>query len=285
MKSRLFLLTEGNRMTEYFGQAFGEFRLEKNLTLTDFESIGISTSSLAKFERGETSMGFERVVSALEKMKVSLREFELRSSYQYRLIHEIEGAVIDRDEQVLQRISKQTGLQGERLLYLTVQTILGKLDENGRDELSELLRELEHWGYVELSVLLYTIDELRTNAASFIIEQAVKRVTRSKECQERMLQVVYHSIASFCSRGAKEHMKELFAKAEVLEKQVGENLHLKVLRLLIDGYREECFGNKSVGIKLERQALSYLEDLGASRLSAYYQLYHHRWSGGWIGRS
>jgi Rgg/GadR/MutR family transcriptional activator len=267
---------------EYFGKTFRKLRIEKGLTLAEFESLGISKSALAKFEREETSMGFNRVVSALEKMNIGLGEFELRTRYKYQLLLEIENAMFNQDVLVLQKIYNKINLVEEPLLKLSVISLLGKLDEDMRDALSEGLRRVTDWGYFELSLLLFVIGELETATISLIIEDATKKYLYTKECRERLLQIIYHAVALFSSRGSKHLAEELLTQSSKLEAQVGENLHLRMLRLLVEGYYEECYGNKALGIKLEKQILDYLNILGANQLSNYYNLYHYKWSGVWL---
>lgn len=60
-----------------YGKAFKIIRNQKKMTLNYFSKLGISRSSISKFERGHSMMKFDTLLVALQELEISLEEFEL----------------------------------------------------------------------------------------------------------------------------------------------------------------------------------------------------------------
>ena len=70
-------------MTSNIGEVFREIRLGRHLSL-DYVSRGVVTKSfLSKFERGQSSITFEKLVALLERMQVTVAEFMYRVQHYY----------------------------------------------------------------------------------------------------------------------------------------------------------------------------------------------------------
>lgn len=59
-----------------YGETFLKLRKQKGFNLIYFEQLGISKSSLGKFERGESMLGFDKLTTALQVLSVTLGEYE-----------------------------------------------------------------------------------------------------------------------------------------------------------------------------------------------------------------
>ncbi|MBW9297702.1 MAG: helix-turn-helix domain-containing protein [Pseudolactococcus raffinolactis] len=59
-----------------YGETFLRLRKQNGFNLIFFEQLGISKSSLGKFERGESMLGFDKLTTALQVLSVTLGEYE-----------------------------------------------------------------------------------------------------------------------------------------------------------------------------------------------------------------
>ncbi|MDT2871551.1 helix-turn-helix domain-containing protein [Lactococcus lactis] len=77
-----------------YGKTFKNIRLQKMLSLSFCEKVGISKSTIYRFESGQAMIGFDSLLIALYEMGVTLAEYEMFlndfiESYQEEIISAI----------------------------------------------------------------------------------------------------------------------------------------------------------------------------------------------------
>lgn len=89
-----------------YGQTFKQLRTQKKIKLNHFENLGISSSALCKFENGYSMLKFEKLIPALEKLSITLHEYEnflnnWQDSKSDTLIQNVKTAVMINDLKAL----------------------------------------------------------------------------------------------------------------------------------------------------------------------------------------
>ena len=149
-----------------YGETFLRLRKQKGFNLIFFEQLGISKSSLGKFERGESMLGFDKLTTALQVLSVTLGEYE-------NLLNDFE---LDIHELLIQKIitahalnqpQKMSELYQEACeideVYLAL-AIKGEYDSLTFDELGALIdyfENIEVWRDIDLSTLYLSLKHLK----------------------------------------------------------------------------------------------------------------------------
>lgn len=265
------------KINNRYGKIFKELREKRSLPLSHFEKIGISKSSLAKFERGETMMKFDRVVNALQEMDFTLTEFEhfindFSLSYIEEKLKEIEVADFTQDSTKLEEIYQDTKIRGYTLTSLSAKALFMGLTEEEEELIINHLFETESWGYFELSIFYFTMDCLKTREILKLLHPFLLHGHTFLDIQgyrEKFLQVSYRAVARMCYTKNQELAHIILGNTR-LEKYE-HSLLLTNIRNIIEGYYIYTFENQSKGEELMNEAIWIFNKLNSHKIAEYYQ--------------
>ncbi|AYG00414.1 Rgg/GadR/MutR family transcriptional regulator [Lactococcus allomyrinae] len=260
-----------------YGEIFRALRQQKKLSVSHFESIGISKATLAKFERGESMMGFDRVVLALQELSISLEEYEqilnnYTNSDQDELIERVIVADLYSDKNELLKLINELEQSGHSFLTLAAKSTLFSLNDIESEQIIDYLFSISIWGYMELSIFYLFLPNLSARETqllinSFLIEK--HPLLSSSKHRNKLLQIAYKSVILFSSRGYIDSAKYVI--------NCIDNYHLEHdmfnqnLRNLSVGYWNFCFKNTSEGKLQIQKAIDIFNSLNLSEVSKYYQ--------------
>lgn len=151
-----------------YGEHFRKMREEKKLSIVEVSDGILSVSQLSKFERGLSEISISKFISVLERINVTLSEFELvsnnfESKSLYQMVdnlrasytHRESGALIQMVDNELAQWQK-TGNTRYRYNYTMLSIISDELnnvqttDSVDIQELTDYLFSIEDWTYYEL---------------------------------------------------------------------------------------------------------------------------------------
>ena len=85
------------KFSKEYGETFARLREQRHFLLTDFKAVGLSVSTLSRFENGEQILRYHQLDASLELMKIEVGEFEyftngFESDYFIEICNQIEEA-------------------------------------------------------------------------------------------------------------------------------------------------------------------------------------------------
>lgn len=261
-----------------YGEKFKEIRNQKQLSLSYFEGVGIDKSDLSKFERGKRMIGFERVDAMLQYMDVSLSEYELIINnfvpdFQEFFLNEVDKADFLEDKIKLQKLYDEAEVSGYRLLAFASKARIKKLNEKEISYVLEKLNKVVAWGYFELSVLYFVLDNLSTVEIRSLfrdIDDKTQNYQEIPKYNRRILQIAYRAIIVLGSRGEQEFTTEIIKRTENRSKS-GIDIYIENLRRLTLGVNHYYFENQEEGLKQINKSLEIFTFLEHDELAQYYR--------------
>lgn len=262
-----------------YGKLFKEIRKQKQLPLTYFEPLGIGKSHLAKFERGDLVMSFDRVNDMLHAMNVSLGEFELIANYfnqdfQTTFILELEKAEYFLDKEYLLKLYDEATYETNFWLLLLVKARIQPLSQHELLKIKEHLSEITQWGYFELSLLFSCIEffDIYT-MVSFLEQLKIKnRVIYGEIRYRRKLFQIIYRVVGFCVFYREEELaREIMKQSQPVE--TGNiDFYISNLKRLHESMIIYTFEDKLKGKEKLENALNIMDELGNVLFRKYHQM-------------
>ena len=260
-----------------YGKVFRKLREQRGLSLSYFTGIGISKSTLATFERGESIMAFDKVLLSLYEMDVSLFEFEqllnnYTIGYQQEKIIEIEEADLFHDVSKLKEIEKDLKEKEYFLLAIAAKSRYIKLNDDEIGEIVNYLFETSNWGDFELSLTYFTVEQFRVKDLDNLLGLYWEKhqiLMDNPQYRNRFIQISYRAVDLLCIFGEKEKAQYVLNSTR---KYVREHtLFLNNIRYLTEGVYVYSFIDKSLGLKQMKDSLDIFRKLGAISIAEYYE--------------
>lgn len=261
-----------------YGKRFREIRTQKQLPLSYFETVGVDKSDLSKFERGKRMIGFERVDAMLQHMGVSLAEYELYLNdfgldIQEDFLRSVYQADIHQDHAQLHVLYEEARSSGYSLLSFAAKACFTELNQEEIIYILNSLNRVTIWGYLELSVLYFSLDHLSTEEMKSLFRDLEKKSQNYSELfkyNRRILQIAYRAVAVLCKRGEKDYVGQILKQIEKRSK-VGTDIYVENLRRLALGVNHYYFVNQKEGIEQINKCLDIFSFLEHDELAQYYR--------------
>ncbi|MDT2906812.1 Rgg/GadR/MutR family transcriptional regulator [Lactococcus lactis] len=259
-----------------YGKTFKNIRLQKMLSLSFCEKVGISKSTIYRFESGQAMIGFDSLLIALYEMGVTLAEYEMFlndfiESYQEEIISAILRADYFGDVSEKKQIYRQCIESKDNILALTVKATYSKLETYEVDSLLSFMSEIKLWGYYELSVfymileILSECDIIRFLDNLFLKEDQLNHVFKYKR---RMLEIYYKSSVILTFKGRQAASYNILKKACL--KKIIDDLYLNNIKNIANGFFIFHFENKEKGLKKIEEGLNMFENFGHGYICKFY---------------
>ncbi|RZI48591.1 Rgg/GadR/MutR family transcriptional regulator [Lactococcus kimchii] len=259
-----------------YGKTFRDLRIQHELSLSDFQDLGISKSSLSNFENGKSMIAFDTLDLALQKMNTSLHDYSLiindgvQDDY-ISIFTEIEYAYYFNDTKELQRIYEDYREQDEQyqLIAYCAKGLYTHLNADELQQLENYLNGVQYWGIYELS-LLANIGHLLN---STFIETISSRLFSSSMTYTKILyyrvlvqRFLYKMILSYSDQNNQPAAKDLLEKSEQL--LMPSDVLDRVKRSFAKSYYTYSFIDSKRGKKEMLELLRCLKKIGATEVRA-----------------
>lgn len=261
-----------------YGAVFRQLREQKELPLSFFEKVGISKSSISKFERGEVMMAYDKIYCLLDAIDVSVAEYDLLinnfySPFQELFFIEMEKAEFSQNKKRLQKLFEEVDGSSPTLMNLIVKSKISSLSNEEVHKILEYLGRTSFWTYFELSLLQATIEGNNIEASKQFFSKIEKNIFKFQgvfKYQRKISLIVLHYILNLALHGEKEFSLEMYSK--IIKVEYSEfDFFICCLKGLVKGFIKYRFDDKKEGYKECMVALEQLEDLGSKELRCYYE--------------
>lgn len=264
-------------MYKVYGKKFKQIRTQKRLPLSFFQQVGVDKSDLSKFERGKQMMGFERIDAMLQLMDVSLAEYELIINnfvpdFQEAFLNEIDQADFSQNINKLKSLYEEAQDSGYLLLALAAKSRFEQLNHSEIELVLERLYKVQEWGYFELSITYFVLDNLPTSAIQTLFnefEQKNGNYYGIPKYSRRILQTAYRAIVILGKRKEKEFVNQIISATDKRSKS-GIDIYIENLRRLTLGVNCYYFENQEQGLAQIDKALELFKILEHEELADYY---------------
>lgn len=261
-----------------YGEKFKELRTQKQLPLSYFEEIGMNKGDLSRFEHGKQMIGFERLDVMLQQMNVSLAEYELIINnfvpdFQEAFLNDVDEADFNQDKPKLTKLYEEARETGYGLLAIATKARYDKLEEKEITYVLDFLNKIKEWGYFELSVLYFVLDDLSTLELRKVFrdfETKSHNYYGLPKYSRRILQIAYRAVVILGARGEQEFVNQILKQTEHRTK-AGIDIYIENLRRLTLGVNHYYFENKDEGMRQINKSLEIFRFLEHEELAHYYE--------------
>ena len=261
-----------------YGEVFKQIRTQKKLPLSYFQKLGVEKGDISRFERGKTMMGLERIDAMLQEMNVSLAEYELIlnhfvSDYHEEFLEELEKFDIQDNQNKLSQLYEEARGSGYKWLAYAVKARQKKLSLSEKEEIKIFLEEVEVWGYFELSLVYFVLDNLKTETLIQIMnifEKKNRNYLGIFKYRRRIFQIAYRAIVVFVSRGEQKQAKLILKKTGNRNPETID-FYIESLRQMAVGIYKYRFVNSAEGEEEIQIIFETFERLGYKELRVFYE--------------
>ncbi|MQW22865.1 MULTISPECIES: Rgg/GadR/MutR family transcriptional regulator [unclassified Lactococcus] len=267
-------------MENQINNAFKEIRKKLGFKQSSFVELGISKSSISRFERGETSLPVHQFYQALEFMDITFYEFNqtylsYRNSEFKEMYDEIYDAYYSRDVLKIKKIMYKIK---SPLLKIALKSLIydfergGKLTYLEREKLVDFIFSIETWGIFEFSILQFSIgqiDEKRIVKILKLMKEETSQFTSIRQYRRYIVQIFLKGIFILILLGDKND-SENFLK-DIQKMTENDDLFLKNCILFMEGYYEYKFFNIELGRKKINECINIFDTLDCQDMSNFFK--------------
>lgn len=200
---------------ELYGEVIRNIRIAKGYSLEEVSEGIMSYSLLSKFERGSTIITVDKFIKILEKLDISLHEFELIiNNYKEapmpllfnnikRLYNEKNLFLLKRLEQKEDSLYKVYGEGKYKLNSIVINILLDivthqkKVSEVFIEELTEYLFSTEQWTHYDLYLYSFSLPRLNIQTILVFSKELLKKpflYTDSIEFKRMIIKIILNTI-------------------------------------------------------------------------------------------
>ncbi|WP_350356813.1 helix-turn-helix domain-containing protein (plasmid) [Lactococcus lactis] len=262
-----------------YGKIFKILRCQKKYSLAYFEDSGISKSNLSKFERGRIMLSFEKCDNILQKMNISLAEYELimhqfAPIYQESYLFELEQAEFDLNKERLEDLYVEIKESDNKWLVYTAKVRHEGLMDFEIQEIVLFLKGIEQWGYFELSLLFAVLDLFSTKEIVSILkdfEYKNRNYYSVLKYRRRIFQIVFRAAMILGCRGKETEARDILKLTLSPLKCDGIDFYIATIQKMTFGCLKYYFENSYEGRIEINRSLEIIQDLGGDTLLKYYK--------------
>lgn len=260
-----------------FGIVFKKIREQKRISLSKLSSLGISKSSISRFERGESAISFESVYFSLQLMGVSLEDFETvlndysPNEFDY-LMEEIEKATINIDKKRLEDLYKLAHEKNLLYISLSAKSKIEVLNELEVEILTDYFFELFFWTYKELCILYLVMENLNTHDILHIVDNFLfenNEILKSGKARSYLVKACCKAVLILSKRGYYDYSKHILNQID--KTKIVDSMFLRNLRNLTYGYWVYSFEDSNHGLSLINSSLDIIASVGTPELLNYFK--------------
>lgn len=278
-----------------YGELFRQLRTDKKMTIVNVAKGILSIGQLSKFERGESNLSVSNFGQILERINVTVEEFDfLRNNYEHNSLNQLVAGIKDgytnRNSKKLQEISDKefkkweiSGNENYRYNYIMISIMNDELKDSHTTKASEVelltdyLFSIEDWTYYEIVLFGNSISAMPIQTIIVLSEELFYK-TKIFHKNDKHLKLVIHSLlnASLIFLLNDEPAKSLHFQKYISELINSETyLYEKNLLMFSHGLYLLKTNNTSEGIKKVEAALEICRSLNSQKLVDSYSTYYH----------
>jgi Rgg/GadR/MutR family transcriptional activator len=265
---------------ESIGNVLREIREGRGLKLKDLVSADVTSSTIGKFERGETSISIDRLLKILPKMNMTIEEFfNSLNSYKesdikrkMKLIHKYYNEQnVEMIQQILDEEERRTGGSEvyRRLNVIMIKNIIRLLNEDkgliSEDDvlfLSGYLLSIEAWTGYELTIFINCNSLLSTTTINTLGREMLQRSIFYQEIEHNSAMIKAALINIYDNMIDRREKQAAFYFGRRLEKMVEvRDIFEKAHYLFLKAYYDWRFSNDAYAFERMENIIKSLKNL------------------------
>lgn len=276
---------------ENYGSIFREMRQSRQMSLKQVADEMISLSQLSRFERGESDITLEKLLSILGKIKVAPLEFlnrvfDYQVDAQVHLLRDMMRSHYQKDIEKLKKLSlsqkaifeKDKTQRRAKLNHILIEGAICEhqkeyqMTKENLDFLSDHLFCTTVWGIDELILVgnLYRFYDNQT--IQYLMKEVLERhyfyesSTYKNVIEISLLNVMETMIERECFEEAEYYLKKL---EPLLDNE--RKAYQRILMLYEKGYLKFAKGHQKEGLRQMQQAIACFETIGCDYHVTYFK--------------
>lgn len=274
-------------MKNKYGKVFRELRKSKSYSL-EYVSEGVSSVSLlSKFERGEVDISFTKLLSLLNKIHISLYEFELAANNyksipietlmsQLKLNYESNniGAIKLLMSKEISKYENNTKLIHHKLNSIMINSILDDLNntqtlsDNDKSILMDYLFSLDNWTYYEIILYSNSLNSLNISSIKLLSKELLQK-TMLLSNNLRYRKLLLETLINTCILLLEQKLFTdflFFYNATINFNLLESELYERTILYYLDGYYTYCCDKNNLGLLQMEKAISTFSMLNCTNL-------------------
>ncbi|WP_314067577.1 helix-turn-helix domain-containing protein [uncultured Vagococcus sp.] len=278
-----------------YGEVFRKMRIEKKMTIVTVAKGILSIAQLSKFERGESNLSITKFGQLLERINITVEEFEfLSSNYKNsslkQLVIDIKQAYTNRDPEKMIALADEefkkwelSGNKNSQYNYIMISIMNDELNDLKKTQTCEVellidyLFSIEDWTYYEIVLFGNSISAMPIQTIIVLSEELFYK-TKTFHTNDKHLKLVLRILlnASLICLLSDENAKSLHFQTYISELINSETyLYEKNLLMFSHGLYLLKTNHISEGIKKVETALEICRVLNSHKLVESYSTYYH----------
>lgn len=273
-----------------YGEVFREIRESRNLSLKHVVGDKMSIPQLSKFERGETDLTIAKFIYALEKVGMTLEEFEFVSQgYEFsafdKMIKKMRKFMIEKNIYGLKRIlqeQKEKKVAGEildEMNYLMSKSVLSSFDEKyilvseEKDRILDYLYSVDDWGYYQLILYGNVLPSLGMKSVFSLAKEVVSRSSFYKSITKNKQMVIQILLNTLIFAINKKEFTQAQLFKNIIEDFLDDetDVYEKTIFLFTQGALSYYTGKIKVGKQQMLDAIDIFGKVGSLNLARNYK--------------
>jgi Rgg/GadR/MutR family transcriptional activator len=262
-----------------FGETFRKIRRKKGFKITSFKEVGLSKSTLSRFECGEQSLAVDRFYRGLKMMDVTVCEFmhiyfERGISEFQKIYDELYQAAGNMDFVKINDLHKKTR---HPVLKIGIECLIldfnlnMKLSDPKEEILVEFLFENDEWGLFEFALLHLSIAQLSQKKIIAILNQFINEVTdyhKFSQYRFYIIQIILKGAFRLVYFNARNESQNFINEASKLVQP--EDLFLLNVMHFVQGYYDWMFHDRKSATDKVSQVIEIFDTLGSRSWKKYF---------------
>lgn len=278
-----------------YGKLFRQLRTDKKMTIVDVTKGILSIGQLSKFERGESNLSVSNFGQLLERINVTVEEFDfLRNNYENnslnQLVMGIKEGYTNRDSNELRKLSDKefkkweiSGNENNRYNYIMISIMSDELNDSKKTQACEVellidyLFSIEDWTYYEIVLFGNSISAMPTQTIIVLSEELYSK-TKTFHNNDKHMNLILRILlnASLILLLNDEINQSLQLHKHISEMIHSEtSLYEKNFLMFSQGLYLLKTNNISEGSKKVEAALEICRVLNSHKLVDSYSTYYH----------
>ncbi|MFV0556824.1 MAG: hypothetical protein ACK5LM_06980 [Lactovum sp.] len=246
------------------GGIFRRLRLERGYKIANFKEVGISASSICRFEIGKSVLSTNKFFLALEFMEISLSEFDYFYYNDHKRVEIIDQIKKDYFHLNYSQLNNYLKTTQDPILKLSIKSLISSLSSkkkaiksNDKDILLSYLSKVSLWGTYELSILSFITSELSKSQILYFLKEILNDNPNFFENHyyEQLILFLYLQV-SFHFLKLKEEIESQKALDFIFKFSGEEHMFYQNIAFFFSGYHELIFNDCKVGRKKMQNAIN-----------------------------
>jgi len=266
------------------GEIYKKLRNDRNLTQEEVAGSQLSIAQVSKFERGNSKITLENFYYMIEKLGLTLQEFEHRAlghelNSFYQLLEQLSVYYAKNNERGLRKLllaeEKKIDVGGvhHELNCIMIKNFISELtksnyiSEEEKEKISDYLLSIDDWGYYQLTLYGNTIDAFSNTAMYALSKDVLTRTQYYKSIPQNkklMIQILVNTVTVFVERKEIEYARYF---RDAIVDMLGEtDIYERTIFLFISGL-VDFYSGKEEGKQKMRDAIDIFDKVGSYHLA------------------